>query len=102
MVGGVDDGLAGLAWGRFTVPDWEVAAVVVVGAAVVVVVGAAVVVVGAAVVVVVGAAVVVVGAAVVVGAGVDSFIKRCVVYIRPPSQTTPTPMWVNSGSTMFA
>ncbi len=71
--------------------------------AAVVVVGAAVVVVGAAVVVVVGAAVVVVGAAVVVvvGAGAWSAMKRWVVYSLLPSHTTPTPMWVKLGSTMF-
>lgn len=62
---------------------------------------AVVVVVGGAVVVVVGAAVVVVGAA-VVGGGVDNAINRWVVYNRLPSQTTPTPMCVNDGSTMFA
>ena len=57
---------------------------------------------GAAVVVVVGGAVVVVVGAAVVGGGVDNAINRWVVYNRLPSQTTPTPMCVNEGSTMFA
>ena len=68
------------------------------GGAAVVVVGAVVVVVGAAVVVVVVGATVVV----VVGAGAWTAMNRCVVKSRLPSHTTPTPMWVKEGSTMFA
>lgn len=95
MVGSLLEGSLGLG---------ETIGAAVVGAAVKggAVVGGAVV--GGAVVggtVVVGAAVV--GGVVVVGGGASwSRMKRCTVKRRSPSQTTPTPMWVNWGSTMFA